>query len=494
MLKEKGHVTEGIGYTHTVVDTIPKFKKFFAKIRKQREFTVDVETDGLPWWDHQHKIICCAFCFEDDHAYVIPFRKYKTFVERYMTKGKKPQKRRRKKYKVIPFWTKAQFSFIKKRINWLFQNENIMKTLHNAKFDFHHLWNDNIRIEGVAFDDTMIMQHLVDENTARDLKTLATLCAPHMAGYEREIKAQEEYAHALVAVKPELLYKYNAGDVVATRFVKRQKKKELMREGLWDFYATYGRKLLKLLFQMELKGAYIGQKELKAVDVKLRKRLAWLKRKMVDEAGTKFNPDSPKVVADVLFNQLRYPVIKLTKKGASSTDSSVLETLRDEYNSDFAKYMMEYRETVKLHGTYVKGISRFLDKFSTLHTTFRSARTVTGRLSSSEPNLQNIPKEGPIKSMFIALPNYRIIAADLSQAELRVIAAVAQDEVFLDAFARGEDAQWCLVRKRSHLQCVGMLRRSTSVCSMVRTHHQSCNRTSENSLSDSTRLRKRSSG
>ena len=425
-----------LGYEYRVIKTLAQFDKLLLRLKSAKKVSVDTETTGLCW--HRDKIICTGVCIDDHLGYVIPFRTY--HVKEIEGETKTGRKRKIKKAVIKMFWSKEAFAHIKEGLNEVFQDTSIQKTLQNAKFDLHFLWQEGIKLRGLAFDDTMVMQHMADENAPRDLKTMVSIRAPHMAGYERRIKAQEEYSLNLVAVTPEVLYQYNAGDIVGTRIIEPSLIADMKKELVYDYYKKRSIPILRFLFDIERRGVKIGRQELAQVKGEVERKLEKLLKKMQELAGPKFNPNRPVDVSNVLFKKLSLPVVAVSEKtGAASTNKATLEELLAQYDQPFCKQMLEYRSLKKLYGTYIVGMGSLLDKSGRLHTTFRQARTVTGRLSSSEPNLQNIPSKGPMRKMFVASPGWKLICGDLSQAEYRVAAVVSGDKNMLKAFASGRD-------------------------------------------------------
>jgi DNA polymerase-1 len=185
----------------------------------------------------------------------------------------------------------------------------------------------------------------------------------------------------------------------------------------------------------------IDREKLEAQSRQLAQRIAELEREAIEMAGQPFNLGSPKQIGEILFGQLKLPVVKKTASGAPSTDEEVLEKLAEDY--PLPKLLLEHRGLSKLKSTYCDKLPLSADASGRVHTTYGQAIAVTGRLSSSDPNLQNIPirtAEGRrIREAFIAPPGHRIVSADYSQIELRIMAHISEDSGLLDAFSRGED-------------------------------------------------------
>ncbi|HXW59998.1 MAG TPA: DNA polymerase, partial [Myxococcota bacterium] len=217
--------------------------------------------------------------------------------------------------------------------------------------------------------------------------------------------------------------------------------KKLEQALLNSLYVSLELPLEEVLGRMEMRGVLIDVSKLKELDQELNARLSALEQQAFDLAGTKFNLASPKQVADILFNRLALPMVKKTKTG-SSTDSMVLEKLA--FSHPLAKVLLEHRMCAKLISTYVTTLPTLINKDTgRIHTNYNQFVTATGRLSSSDPNLQNIPirtVEGRrCRDAFVAKPGFLIISLDYSQVELRLLAFASQDPVLLDSFAKDQD-------------------------------------------------------
>jgi DNA polymerase-1 len=200
--------------------------------------------------------------------------------------------------------------------------------------------------------------------------------------------------------------------------------------------------LLSVLARLERNGVLIDDNLLVHQSMELSQQMMSLEQKAHDEAGHNFNLNSPKQIQTILYEQLQIPVIKRTPKGQPSTDESVLQELAEEYA--LPKLIIEHRSLSKLKSTYTDKLPEQINvKTGRVHTSYHQAVTATGRLSSSEPNLQNIPIRSPegrkIRQAFIAPEGYKIVAADYSQIELRIMAHLASDEGLITAFSLGED-------------------------------------------------------
>src|SRR5690606_26078668 len=190
------------------------------------------------------------------------------------------------------------------------------------------------------------------------------------------------------------------------------------------------------LAQMEYLGVQIDTEALERLDQQYQEEMADLYRQMVDLAGQEFNPNSHQQVQDILFDKLALPVV-----GKLSTDKATLRKVQEYTDNPFPELLLRYRQVDKLHSTYVTGIKKRLDVQGRVHGRFNLHTTVTGRLSSSDPNLQNIPKRDTkeIRNLFVATPGYKLIEADFSQAELRCLAWYSKDPNLMEIIRSGAD-------------------------------------------------------
>jgi len=217
-------------------------------------------------------------------------------------------------------------------------------------------------------------------------------------------------------------------------------ERELTEAGLASLYYDVERPLTAILAGMEHVGVRVDAERLKALGAELDEALVRLEREIYELAGSTFNINSPAQLGDVLFNRLGLPVVKRTKTGWS-TDAETLETLAPLH--PVVDKVLQYRQLMKLKGTYVDGLLPLIGPDARIHTTFHQTGTATGRLSSSDPNLQNIPVRVPlgrrIRGVFVPSPGRELLAADYSQIELRILAHLADDEHLRAAFEAGED-------------------------------------------------------
>ena len=243
-----------------------------------------------------------------------------------------------------------------------------------------------------------------------------------------------------VPIKEATNYAAEDADITLQLF---EKLSEIIDKSSINLLKTIDYPLLFVLLEMEQKGALIDTSHLNELSKDFGAKLLNLVRKIHEASGSVFNIDSPKQLSEILFEKLKIDTkgLKKTSTGYFSTSESVLQKLSDE--NDIVKDILEYRSLAKLKSTYTDKIAEICDQNSRVHTSYHQAVTSTGRLSSSDPNLQNIPirtKEGiTIREAFIAPANKKILAMDYSQIELRLMAHYSQDPIMLNSFKKNED-------------------------------------------------------
>lgn len=316
----------------------------------------------------------------------------------------------------------------------------------NAKFDLHAFASDGVDWPNkLRLDDTMIASFVRDPVAAHGMDALSQRYLGHTPiAYDTVTAGLEDFSE--VAVAPAA--SYAAEDAVVTWRLWQVLAEEMDQAGLRAVYERLDRPLVDLLFEMERTGVVLDPMPLKNLSRELHRELAKkheLARRILTESGVNVSPDfnfgSPKQIAAAMFEGLKLPVLKKTKTGPS-TDASVLEELALQH--PFPKTLLEIREISKLLSTYVDALPLLIDpRTGRLHTDFSQTIAVTGRLSSSNPNLQNIPIRTAtgrkLRYAFRADAGRVLVGADYSQVELRILAHVSQDEQLLRAFHEGAD-------------------------------------------------------
>ncbi|HRE85094.1 MAG TPA: DNA polymerase I [Accumulibacter sp.] len=316
----------------------------------------------------------------------------------------------------------------------------------NLKYDQHVLANHGIALAGVAHD-TLLQSYVLESGKdgarGHDLGRLATrhLGLATIPYEELCGKGARQISFAQVAIEQAAEYAAEDADL-CLRLHARLHPQITADAGLARVYATIEMPVRDILFRMERTGVLIDAQLLAAQSGEIGRRLLELEAQAHAAAGQPFNVNSPKQLAEILFGTLGLPVKKKTPSGTPSTDEEVLSELALDY--PLPKILLESRQLAKLKGTYTDKLPKMVNaQTGRVHTSYAQAVAVTGRLASSDPNLQNIPVRTPegrrIRAAFIAPAGSSIVSADYSQIELRIMAHLSQDPRLLEAFARGED-------------------------------------------------------
>nr|MBF0221260.1 DNA polymerase I [Desulfobulbaceae bacterium] len=337
----------------------------------------------------------------------------------------------------------GQFSLevINKLFSKFFTNPRLPKLGHNIKYDYAVLKQNGVTMQGPLWD-TMLAAYLIDPSrTSYKLDDLsAELLDVKLTSFAEVTKANKN-ADAFRFVSLEDGANYSCEDVYATKHLWEQFEPELDALGLWPVFSQVETPLIPVLANMELHGVCLNCDLLNTLSDKFHELIEVLNKKIFSLAGMEFNISSPKQLAEILFEKLKLPHGRKTKTGYS-TDMNVLEKLSSMH--ELPRLLIEHRTLTKLKTTYVDKLPALVHpKTGRLHTSFNQAVTATGRLSSSNPNLQNIPirsNEGQqIRAAFIPAAGFKFIAADYSQIDLRVLAHYSQDPALIKAFCTGED-------------------------------------------------------
>lgn len=303
-------------------------------------------------------------------------------------------------------------------------------------YDLKKFLNQGYRIKNVIMD-AMIGYHLISSSTKEDIEL------PIMALTKLNLVS---YATKFNKEKPENLDDKDYGEFLSMRtygilMSYKEIEKELIEKDLKKVMDDVEMPLIPILSKMERRGIKIDPEYFSKYGVEINKILEENQKKIWEIAGSEFNLNSPKQLSEVLFFKLNLDPVKKTKTGYS-TNEEVLETLKSR-GAEIASYILDYRKYSKLLNTYIDSIPKLRDNNNRIHTSFNQIGTVTGRLSSSDPNLQNIPAktdEGMrIRGGFIASPNYVLMGIDYSQIELRVLAQMSQDEALIKAYQNNAD-------------------------------------------------------
>jgi len=321
-------------------------------------------------------------------------------------------------------------------------DSSILKIFHNKKYDALVLDKYNIKVN--SYDDTMLISYSLGSGASRhNLDFLAKKYLEHSAISYKEIVGSGKNQKSFNEIDIDKASIYAAEDADITFRLWKILKPKLLEEKVSSVYETIERPLAKVIMDMEKNGVCIDEEILKDLSLKFKKEILNIETKCFEIVGSEFNLGSPKQIGEILFDKLKIKGGKKTRSGAWSTDAETLNFLASSGHA-LPKLLLEWRGLSKLKSTYTDALPTFVNKKTKrIHTSYSMSSTSTGRLSSSDPNLQNIPiknDEGRmIRSAFIAEPGSSLISADYSQIELRIIAHISDDNNLKDAFKNDID-------------------------------------------------------
>ena len=322
------------------------------------------------------------------------------------------------------------------------EDPSILKIFHNKKYDALVLDKYNIKVN--SYDDTMLISYsLGSGGTRHSLDFLAKKYMSHSAISFKEIAGSGKNQKSFNEISINEASIYAAEDADITFRLWKILRPRLMSEKISSVYETIERPLAKVIMDMEKNGVCIDEKILKDLSIKFENDIKKIEKECFEIVGNEFNLGSPKQIGEILFDKLKIKGGKKTPSGAWSTDAETLNFLASSGNI-LPKLLLEWRGLSKLKSTYTDALPNFINKNTKrIHTSYSMSSTSTGRLSSSDPNLQNIPiknEEGKmIRSAFIAEDGYSLISADYSQIELRIIAHISDDNNLKNAFKNDID-------------------------------------------------------
>ncbi len=378
---------------------------------------VDTETTGLN--PMQAQLVGISFCIEAHKAAYLPLAHCYLGVPQQL----------------------AIESTLAKLKPWL-EDTSKPKLGQNIKYDKHIFANHGISLNGIVHD-TLLQSYILESHLPHNMDSLATRHLNIKTISYDEITGKGAKRIGFEQVEIEKAAQYAAEDAdITLQLHQYLHPKVQQNKNLEHVYQQLELPVLNVLFEMERNGVLLDKNLLETQSHELGEKLLNLEQQAFVLAEQPFNLNSPKQIQQILFEQLKLPVLKKTPKGAPSTNEEVLQQLALDY--PLPKILLDYRSLAKLKSTYTDKLPLMIDvNTGRIHTNYAQAVAITGRLSSSEPNLQNIPirtAEGRrIREAFIAPPKHRIISADYSQIELRIMAHISQDAGLLKAFAAGED-------------------------------------------------------
>ncbi len=427
---------------HTIL-TIEALDNLVSKLEMSQEFCVDLETTTSRAM--MAEIIGISFSMKKGESYYIPIRLTKANPNQGDSLfSDNKQDERLQSNEPNASNTGLDVTLALSKLKPVLENLNIAKVGQNIKYDALILRKHDIHIRGAIFD-TMIAASMLQGEGMQSMDTLSLLYLKYQPIPLSAIagKLKKDTSHDVMAAIPTpVISEYGAEDADITLQLKNAILPKMQSEGLLDLCNTVEFPLIEVLTTVEFNGVKINTKMLAEVSKEMEREAANICEKIYGYAGAPFNIDSTKQLGDLLFNKLGLPSMKKTKTGFS-TDAGVLEQLKAHH--PIAEDILNYRQYQKLRNTYVDAIPLLVNPETGLvHTTYNQAVAATGRLSSNDPNLQNIPVRtemgrGLRKAFVTRFEDGQILSADYSQIELRIMAHVAKDEALLQAFRNKED-------------------------------------------------------
>ncbi len=325
----------------------------------------------------------------------------------------------------------------------VYENEKILKIGQNLKYDLEVLRNYDIELKGKMWD-TMIAHYLIQPELRHNMDYMAEIYLNYQTIHIDElIGAKGKNQRSMRELDPKEVYEYAAEDADITLQLKNKLEPELKKQGAEKLFYEIEMPLMPVLAEMEMTGVCLDTDSLSETSKQLTQRMLDIEQRIYELAGEHFNIASPKQVGDILFDKLKIiDKAKKTKKGQYVTSEEVLQQLRHKH--EIVGLILDHRGLKKLLGTYIEALPRLINPHTGhIHTSFNQTITATGRLSSSDPNLQNIPIRGEdgkeIRKAFIPEPGCLFFSADYSQIELRVMAHLSQDPQMIEVFREGKD-------------------------------------------------------
>ncbi len=329
---------------------------------------------------------------------------------------------------------------VRKHVKPFLENPQIRKTGQNLKFDWQMLKSWGVDVQGIA-DDTLLMSYLIDSSGAHNLDALAMKYLSHQNITYEDVVGKGKNQLNFSEADLEKATNYAAEDADVAWQLTDKLLPQIPERGAESLYREVELPLSLILARMEYCGILVDKAKLEAMGRDLEGEMKAVEEAIYKSAGHPFNIQSPKQLGDVLFDELNLPVVKKTKTGRS-TDESVLLTLSEKH--EICRHILKFRGLAKLRSNYVEGlISEVHPKTGRVHSHFNQTVAATGRLSSSEPNLQNIPVASEtgydIRGVFVAPAGHKLYSFDYSQVELRLLAHMSQDKALAEAFKNDED-------------------------------------------------------
>jgi DNA polymerase-1 len=414
-------------FKYVLVDDDKKFEKFLAQLKKQKFFAIDTETTGFDPITSSLRGI--SFSWKEGEAYFVPIINYKLSI---INQGVDLFNYNKKEdsEKIGNPWLEELKPILK--------DKKIKKCGHNIKFDWRVLKNAGLELNGIEFD-SMIASYLLNPGSRAHSLDAATFSE---FGFEKiskdDLLGSGKEKKTFADVELERLAIYSCEDADFTHRLVKKLSGELKEKDSAEIFSKIEMPLITVLGKMEENGVLLDKKFLSDLEKRLAKDINGLEKKIYAAAGEEFNINSTKQLKEILFDKLQISTLNVGKtKTGFSTAADELDKLKEEH--EIIPLIQDYRELAKLQSTYVQALPELINsKTGRVHASFNQTITATGRLSSSDPNLQNIPTRTElgkeIRKAFIAEKGWKIISLDYSQIELRLAAHLSGDEKLIKTF------------------------------------------------------------
>ena len=391
-----------------------EISELISKIEQESEISIDTETSSLD--PHQAELIGISISPKIGEAYYIPLnhKNFKNLMEKNVLK----------------------------KLQNILEDKSIKKIGQNIKFDYIIFYHRGIDLE--PLEDTMLMSYVLDAGKNRhNMDTLSEIHLGHKTISYKDIVGRGKKQINFSEVEIEVAKDYAAEDADITFRLYKKFLTNLKNEKLMNIYETFEKPLIKILAHMEMDGIKLDKKFLNKLSENFQKKISDLEKKIFKISKKEFKIGSTKQLGEVLYNDLKISALKKTKKGSFATGASVLEDLAYK-GHELPQLVLEWRQLTKLKNTYSDSLPEFLNpNTSRVHTSFLLAATTTGRLASSDPNLQNIPIKSndgkEIRKAFISDKGFNLLSADYNQIEMRILADLADVKELKKAFNNKED-------------------------------------------------------
>lgn len=420
---------------YTLINEIGELIKLIPTLERSKLISVDTETSSLD--KMSSKLAGISLSVNEDEAFYIAVEDENSDLPLHQADLFATGDEQKDDFRKIPVADAVKI------LKPVLENADIQKSGQNIKFDAIILKRYGVTVSPIAFD-TMVAGHIIDPDSSLDLDSLSLRYLNYQPIKIEEIigvKKPKLKQKSMTEIDPEHIRDYACEDADIAFKLKNKLEKIVNKNNQSDLAREIEFPLIEVLVDMEYTGVKIDDKSLGEISEVITKEIDRLKESIFSEAGEQFNIDSPKQLGEILFNVMMIPPVKKTKTGYS-TDVETLNILR--YTYPIADYLLNYRQLNKLKTTYIDTLPLMINPDTgRLHTNYNQNGTNTGRLSSNEPNLQNIPIKSEIgkeiRKAFIGEAGNLIVSADYSQIELRIMAYFTKDKNLTEAFQTGQD-------------------------------------------------------